>query len=68
VEFTDGRGLELIRAALAVRPKLPVLVVTGRVSSGATEEALSLGACCVLGKPLRYEALIAELAARTCVR
>ncbi len=68
VEFTGGRGLELIREALTARPKLPVLVVTGQVNSRATQEALSLGACCVLGKPLRYEALVAELAACTCVR
>lgn len=68
VEFTGGSGLGLIRAALEVRPTLPVLVVTGQVSSRATEEALSLGARCVLGKPLRYEALITALAACTCVR
>jgi DNA-binding NtrC family response regulator len=68
VEFTGGLGLELIRAALEARPEMPVLVVTGQVRSRTTEEALSLGACRVLGKPLRYEALIAELAACTDMR
>jgi DNA-binding NtrC family response regulator len=67
VELPGGQGLELVRAALEVRPKVPVLVMTGQVSSAAAEAALSLGACCVLGKPLRYEALVSELRSCTCL-
>jgi len=43
-----------------------VLVVTGQVSSLASEAAVSLGVCRVLGKPLRYETLISEL--QTCIQ
>jgi DNA-binding response OmpR family regulator len=64
VELTGGHGLDVIRTARTARPGAPVLVVTGQVSSLASEAAVSLGVCRVLGKPLRYETLISELQSR----
>jgi DNA-binding response OmpR family regulator len=61
VELPGGHGLDVVRAARAALPDAPVLVVTGHVNSRASEAALSLGVCRVLGKPLRYETLISEL-------
>jgi two-component system response regulator FlrC len=65
VELPGGHGLDVVRTAREHWPRTPVLVVTGQVSSLATEAARSLGARRVLGKPLRYETLISEL--RTCI-
>lgn len=61
VELPGGHGLDVVRTARQARPEAPVLVVTGQVHSLASEAALSLGVSRVLGKPLRYETLIAEL-------
>ncbi|QRN94757.1 response regulator [Archangium violaceum] len=66
VELPGGNGLDVVRTARESRPGVPVLVVTGLVSSLASVAALSLGAYRVLGKPLRYETLISEL--RTCTQ
>jgi DNA-binding response OmpR family regulator len=66
VELPGGRGLDVVRTARLSRPGAPVLVVTGHVNSLASEAALSLGVCRVLGKPLRYETLITEL--KTCIQ
>jgi hypothetical protein len=43
-----------------------VLVVTGQVSSLASEAARSMGASRVLGKPLRYETLVSAL--QSCIQ
>jgi DNA-binding NtrC family response regulator len=66
VELLGGHGLDVIRTARKARPGAPVLVVTGHVNSLASEAAVSLGVCRVLGKPLRYETLISEL--QTCIK
>jgi DNA-binding response OmpR family regulator len=66
VELPGGNGLEVVRTARESQPGMPVLVVTGLVSSLASVAALALGAHRVLGKPLRYETLISEL--RDCLR
>ncbi|WP_257455232.1 response regulator [Archangium lipolyticum] len=66
VELPGGNGLDVVRTARESRPDVPVLVVTGLVSSLASTAALSLGVYRVLGKPLRYETLISEL--RTCIQ
>jgi DNA-binding response OmpR family regulator len=66
VELPGGNGLDVVRTARESWPDMPVLVVTGLVSSPVSMAALSLGASRVLGKPLRYEMLISEL--RNCIR
>ena len=66
VELPGGHGLEVVRTAREARPGALVLVVTGLVNSQASDAARSLGACRVLGKPLRYETLISEL--QTCIQ
>jgi DNA-binding response OmpR family regulator len=66
VVMPGGQGLEVVRTARELRPGTPVLVVTGQVSSLASQAARSMGASRVLGKPLRYETLVSAL--RSCIQ
>jgi DNA-binding response OmpR family regulator len=53
----DGDGLDLCREIRAKHPRLPILVLTARVESGAAEEALAAGATRVMEKPFDPEAV-----------
>jgi DNA-binding response OmpR family regulator len=53
----DGDGLDLCREIRAAHPRLPVLVLTARVESGAADEALAAGATRVMEKPFDPEAV-----------
>jgi CheY-like chemotaxis protein len=45
-------GCELAREIRALRPELPIVIMTGHVSSGLTRRARDLGVADVLSKPL----------------
>ena len=51
-------GLELIAAAHAAKPKLPIIMMTAHGSTGTAIEATKLGACEYLTKPFELEELI----------
>lgn len=63
LEMPRLHGLEVVKAARAARPELPIVVVTAYAGSPAAASALALGARCVLKKPLAYDRLLAELGA-----
>lgn len=63
LEMPTVHGLDIVRAARAQDPSLPVIVVTAYVNSPASRNAVALGARAVLNKPLRYESLISVLPA-----
>lgn len=63
LEMPQVHGLELIRAAREAQPGLRVVVVTAYAGSPVATGALALGARRVLGKPLHYEELLAEVEA-----
>jgi CheY-like chemotaxis protein len=62
LEMPGVHGLEVVRAAREAHAAMPVLVVTAYGNSPVSDSALVHGARCVLGKPLKYERLLAELA------
>jgi PAS domain S-box-containing protein len=55
-------GSELARAILAVRPDLPVIVMSGHVVAGLEERAAKAGVCLLLHKPLAARDLAKSLA------
>jgi CheY-like chemotaxis protein len=63
LEMRGVHGLDLVCAARARRPPIPVIVVTAYVSSPASRSAFALGAKAVLNKPLQYETLLQVLLA-----
>ncbi|MCB9377859.1 MAG: sigma-54-dependent Fis family transcriptional regulator [Holophagales bacterium] len=63
-----GSGLDVLAAARAVDPALPVVVMTAYGTVSAAVEAMKLGATDFLEKPVsidRLERLVAELVAKT---
>lgn len=62
LEMPDVHGFEVVRAARAARPDMPVLVVTAYAGLPSSQQALDLGARRIFGKPVNYEALERELA------
>ncbi len=54
-------GLELCRRVHRNWPNLPLLVLTGFLSTGTSVEALRAGACEVLSKPIRMQELLLAL-------
>ena len=56
-------GLALIRQARAVKPALPVIVVTGYSSEASAIEALNLGVSAYITKPFRVPQVL-EAASR----
>lgn len=52
-------GLDTLRALLAARPELRVLLLTGYASLATAVEAVKLGACNYLAKPVDAQAVIA---------
>ena len=54
-------GLEVLSAIKRVRPKVPVMVITGNATDKLIHEAGLLGACRVMYKPLMLEDFLAEV-------
>lgn len=54
-------GLEVLSAIKKVRPKVPVMVITGNATDKLIHEAGLLGACRVMYKPLMLEDFLAEV-------
>jgi DNA-binding response OmpR family regulator len=57
LELPDGDGLDLVRAARTAPTPFRVIVVSGRPSSGAREEAMAAGASAFVAKPFSTGAL-----------
>jgi len=51
LRLRDGDGLALVRAAVALRPAVPAIVMSGYVSEKNRAAALAAGAAAFLGKP-----------------
>jgi DNA-binding response OmpR family regulator len=57
LELPDGDGLDLVRAARTASSISRVIVVSGRSSRGAQEDALAAGASAFVAKPVSADAL-----------
>lgn len=57
LELPDGDGLDLVRAARTASTPSRVIVVSGRPSSGAREDAMAAGASAFVAKPFSAGAL-----------
>jgi DNA-binding response OmpR family regulator len=57
LELPDGDGLDLVRAAREASSISRVIVVSGRSSRGAQEDALAAGASAFVAKPVSADAL-----------
>ena len=66
LRLCDGDGIDIVRAARALAPPVPVIVVTAFASSATREAALASGASAILAKPFAASELLrlvhAELA------
>jgi len=60
-------GAELAGAMLAIRPKLPVILITGYSEKTDTDKALNMGIRCFLNKPVDGNKLL-EILARELAR
>ena len=58
LRLPDGDGLDIIRAAHARTPQVPVIVVTAFASQAARDAALASGASAFLAKPFPASALL----------
>ena len=58
LRLPDGDGLDTIRAARALDPPAPVIVVTAFASRAARDAALASGASAFLAKPFPASALL----------
>jgi len=56
VRLPDGDGLDVVRAAAAMRPRVPSVVMTGRASEPGREAARAAGAAGYLPKPFTADA------------
>ena len=63
VRLPDGDGLDVVRAARAMAPPLPTMVVTGFPSRHLRETALAAGATEFFAKPFDAATLAARVAA-----
>lgn len=59
--MSELEGLELIQRILAIRPDLPVIVITGMTESGISQLALRLGATAVVEKPFSFAELVEQI-------
>lgn len=57
LELPDGDGLDLVRAARGTSATSGIIVVSGRSSSGAREDAIAAGASAFVDKPFSTDAL-----------
>ena len=55
VRLPDGDGLDIVRAAAAMRPSVPAIVMTGRASEAGRAAARAAGAVAYLPKPFTSE-------------
>jgi two-component system response regulator FixJ len=51
-------GLELLRRVAALRPALPVIVITGRTSAALGAEAMAAGATALIEKPFAADEIV----------
>ena len=51
VRLPDGDGLDIVRAAAAMQPQVPAVVMTGRASEPGRKAARAAGAAAYLPKP-----------------
>ena len=58
LRLPDGDGLDLVHAARALNPPVPVIVVTAFPTKAAREAALAAGAAAFLAKPFVAAALL----------
>jgi DNA-binding response OmpR family regulator len=58
LRLPDGDGIGIIRAARALDPPAPVIVVTAFASRAARDSALASGAAAFLAKPFPASALL----------
>ena len=69
LKLPDGDGIEIVRAARALAPPVPVILVTAFASAATREAALASGASAILVKPFAASELLrlvrAELARPT---
>jgi predicted glycosyltransferase len=64
IQLGDGNGLEFCEQVRAVRPELPVIMMTGQDTSGNRLRAEGLGATAFMAKPFalsRFRELVATL-------
>jgi two-component system, NtrC family, nitrogen regulation response regulator GlnG len=55
VRLPDGDGLDVVRAAAAMQPSVPAVVMTGRASEAGRVAARNAGAMAYLPKPFTSE-------------
>lgn len=55
VRLPDGDGLDVVRAAAAMEPRVPAVVMTGRASEAGRVAARAAGAVAYLPKPFTSE-------------
>jgi len=55
VRLPDGNGLDVVRAAAAMEPSVPAVVMTGRASEAGRVAACDAGAVAYLPKPFTAE-------------
>jgi DNA-binding NtrC family response regulator len=55
VRLPDGDGLDVVRAAAAMQPSVPAVVMTGRASEAGLVAARNAGAMAYLPKPFTSE-------------
>ena len=58
LRLPDGDGLDIVRAAKALDPPVPVIVVSAFATRAAREAALAAGAAAFLAKPFAASALL----------
>jgi DNA-binding response OmpR family regulator len=64
LRLPDGDGLDVLRAACALDPPPPVIIITAFASRAAREAALKSGACAFLAKPFgiaEFSSLVEDL-------
>lgn len=64
LRLPDGDGLDIIRAARALDPPPPVIIITAFASRAAREASLTSGACAFLAKPFgiaEFSSLVEDL-------
>ena len=57
VRLRDGDGLDLVRAASARHPRVPVIVISGYLSEASQTAARAAGAVALLSKPFSNDIL-----------
>ncbi|MEN8161185.1 MAG: response regulator [Myxococcota bacterium] len=58
LQLPDLHGLEVLRRARTIRPELRVVILSAHTEQASVLEALRLGACDYLAKPLHEEELV----------